>query len=119
MIKKLDYTYNDVKDDIITVYRSHKDTLNQTNIEASNDYMTDEFLGRKAFENELDEFFNVLSMCMAMVELALYDKYFFDTIGEMIGKYKEGYYNAYLSDAENRTDIDTDISKVEQYIKLQ
>lgn len=119
MIEKLNYTYNDVKDDIITVYRSHKETLNQANIETSNDYMTDEFLGQKAFENELDEFFNVLAMCVSMVELRLYDKYFFDEIQEMIGKYKNGYFDDYLADDENKADIDTDITKVEQYIKLQ
>lgn len=119
MIEKLNYTYNDVKDDIITVYRSHKETLNQANIEASNDYITDEFLGEKAFENELDEFFNVLSICMSMVELQLYDGYFFNEIQEMISRYKNGYFDEYLADNENQADIDTDISKVEQYIKLQ
>jgi hypothetical protein len=37
----------------------------------------------------------------------------------MIKKYKEGYYDAYLSTGENKTDIDTDTAIVEQYIKLQ
>lgn len=119
MIEKLNHTYDDVKDGIITVYRSHKETLNQANIEANNDYMTDELLGQKAFENELDEFFNVLSICISMVELQLYDGYYFDEIQEMISKYKDGYFDEYLADDENKADIDTDIAKVEQYIKLQ
>lgn len=118
MIKKTDITYDDIRDTLIRKYTSQKGNLSNNNIESYNDYITDEVYGEGAFKNEVDAFLHVLAICTALVELKLKDQYFFDDIQEMIGKYKDGYFNDYLADDENKVDIDTDISKVEQYIKL-
>lgn len=119
MIKKTDITYDDIRDTLIRKYTSQKESLNNENIESYNDYITDEVYGEGAFNNEVDAFLHVLAICMALAELKLKDQYFFDEIQEMIGKYKDGYFNDYLADNENKADIDTDISKVEEYIALQ
>lgn len=119
MIKKTDITYDDIRDTLIRKYTSQKERLNNKNIESYNDYITDEVYGEGAFKNEVDSFLHVLAMCVALVELKLKDQYFFDEIQEMIGKYKNGYFNDYLADDENKADIDTDLSTVEQYIALQ
>lgn len=118
MIKKTDITYDDIKDTLIRKYTDQKQRLNNENIESYNDYITDEVYGEEAFKNEAEAFLLILSICVALTELKLKDQYFFDEIQEMITKYKNGYYNNYLADDENKVDIDTDISTVEQYIKL-
>lgn len=119
MIKKTDITYEDVRDTIIRKYTDQKERLNNGNIESYNDYITDEVYGEGAFKNEVDAFLHILSICVALTALKLKDEYFFNEIQEMITKYKDGYFNNYLADNEKNTDIDTDISTVEQYIKLQ
>jgi hypothetical protein len=119
MIEKTDITYDDVKDQIIDKYLDQRERLTNENIESYNDYITDEVYGEGAFRNEVDAFLHVLPICVALAELKLKDQYFFDEIMEMIQKYREGYYGAYFSDEENKADIDTDITIVEQYIKLQ
>ena len=119
MIKKIDFTYEDATDDILDDYLDQKERLSNDNIESFNDYITDDVIGEGGFKNEVVEFFNILAICLAMVELKLYDKYFFDEIAEMIGKYKDGYYNNYLADNENIAQLDTNVAKIEQYIKLQ
>ena len=119
MIEKTDITYDDVRDALIWKYTHQKERLNNENIESYNDYITDEVYGEGAFKNEVDAFLHVLPICVALAELKLKDQYFFDEITEMIQQYKEGYYDAYFSDEENKTDLDKDIAIVEQYIKLQ
>lgn len=116
MLKKMEYPYDDIKDWVIRKYRSQKENLNNDNIQGFNDYITDEEMSEYSFKNEIHEFLNVLCICVALAELKLKDRYFFDKIVEMIKKYKDGYYNEYLADDENKADIDTDIAKVEQYI---
>ena len=118
MIKKINFTYEDATGDIIGNYLDQKERLSNANIESFNDYITDDVIGEGGFKNEVVEFFNILAICLAMVELKLYDKYFFDEIQEIISKYKDGYFNNYLADNENTTLLDTNVSKVEQYISL-
>ena len=119
MIEKTDITYNDVRDTLIHKYTHQKDNLTNKNIESYNDYITDEVYGEGAFKNEVDAFLHVLPICIAMAELKLKDQYFFDEIAEMINQYKNGYYDAYFSDEENKVKIEADIAIVEEYIKLQ
>lgn len=119
MIKKIDFTYEDTTDDILGKYLDQKERLNNANIESFNDYITDDVIGEDGFKNEIVEFFNILAICLAMVELKLYDKYFFDELQEMIAKYKDGYFNDYLADNENIAQLDTNVAKIEQYIKLK
>ena len=119
MIKKTDITYSDIRDTLIRKYTSQKENLNNKNIESYNDYITDEVYGEEAFKNEVEAFLHVLPICLALAELRLKDRYFFNNIKEMIEKYKSGYFNDYLADNENKTEIDTDIANVEQYIQLQ
>lgn len=116
MIKKTDITYDDVRDTLIHKYTAQKENLHNGNIESYNDYITDEVYGEGAFKNEVDAFLHVLPICVALAELKLKDQYFFDEIQEMNGKYKDGYFDEYLADDENKADIDTDIATVEQYI---
>lgn len=117
MIAKTDIAYDDVKDQIIGKYLDQRDRLHNGNIESFNDYITDDVYGEGAFKNEVDAFLHVLPICVALAELKLKDQYFFDEITEMIQKYREGYYDAYFSDEENKAEIDADIEKVEGYIK--
>jgi hypothetical protein len=119
VIKKTDITYDDVRDSLIRKYTHQKERLNNGNIESYNDYITDEICGEGAFKNEVDAFLHILSICVALAELKLKDQYFFDELKEMIGKYKDGYFDKYFTDDENKADIDADIAKVEQYIALQ
>ena len=119
MLEKTDIVYDDVRDTLIHKYTHQKENLTNENIESYNDYITDEVYGEGAFKNEVDAFLHVLPICVALAELKLKDQYFFDEIAEMIGKYKYGYYDDYLADDENKADIDTDISTVEEYIALQ
>lgn len=118
MLVKMEYPYDDIKDWVISKYRYQKENLNNNNIQGFNDYITDEEMGADSFENEVHEFLNVLCICIALAELKLNDNFFFNKIVEMIKKYKAGYYDDYLHDDENKKDIDTDIVKIEQYIKL-
>lgn len=117
MIEKTDITYDDVRDTLIRKYTDQRDRLTNDNIESYNDYITDEVYGRGAFENEVDAFLHVLPICVSLAELKLKDQYFFDEITEMIQQYREGYYDAYFSDEENKADLDSDIEIVEEYIK--
>lgn len=118
MIQKTDITYDDVRDAVIHKYTRQKDNLNNGNIESYNDYITDEVYGEGAFENEVDAFFHVLPICVALAELKLIDGYFFEKIAEMIARYKDGYYDQYFDDGESKILIDTDVAKVEEYISL-
>ena len=119
MIKKTDIAYDDVRDTLIHKYTHQKENLTNKNIESYNDYITDEVYGEGAFKNEVDAFLHILPICVALAELKLKDQYFFDEIEEMIQQYREGYYDAYFSDEENKVEIETDIAIVEKYIKLQ
>lgn len=116
MIQKTDITYDDVRDTLIRKYTSQKDNLNNGNIASYNDYITDEVYGEGAFKNEVDAFLHVLPICVALAELKLIDQYFFEEIAEMIAKYKEGYYDPYFDDGEDKHLIDTDAAIVEEYI---
>lgn len=115
MLEKMEYPYDDIKDWVIRKYRGQRENLTNENVQGFNDYITDEEMGAYSFKNEIHEFFNVLCICVALAELKLKDQYFFDKIAEMIPKYRNGYFDAYLSDDENRSDIDTDIAIVEEY----
>lgn len=118
MIEKTDITYDDIRDTLIRKYTTdQRERLNNENIESYNDYITDEVYGEGAFKNEVDAFLHILPICVALAGLKLIDQYFFDEIQEMIGKYKDGYYDNYFADDENKADIDTDITTVEEYIK--
>ena len=117
MIKKTDVTYDDIRDDLIISYTSQKERLNSTNIESYNNYITDEVLCEGAFKNEVDAFLHVLAICISMGKLSLYDKYFFDDVSTMIAKYKDGYYDPYFDDGEDKMLIDADIATVEEYIE--
>ena len=116
MIEKTNITYGDIRDTLIYKYTHQKENLHNGNIESYNDYITDEVYGEGAFKNEVDAFLHVLSICVALAELKLKDECFFNDIKEMIAKYKDGDYDNYFADAENKANIDTDIAKVEQYI---
>ena len=119
MIKKTDITYDDIRDTLIHKYTSQKENLHNRNIESYNDYITDEVYGEGAFKNEVIAFLHILPICVALAELKLKDQYFFDDIREMIGKYKEGYYDNYFADDENKADIEADILTVEQYVNCE
>ena len=116
MLVKMEYPYDDIKDWVLYKYRNQRENLTDKNIKSFNDYITDEEMEADWFKNEVHEFLGVLCICVALTELKLNDKYFFDKIKEMIVKYKDGYFDDYLSDDENKADIDTDVSKVENYI---
>lgn len=116
MIEKTDITYDDVRDTLIRKYTDQRENLHGGNIASYNDYITDEVYGEGAFKNEVDAFLHVLPICVALAELKLNDAIFFDDVTAMIQQYKEGYFDAYFADDENKAQIDADIEIVEQYM---
>ena len=117
MIEKTDITYDDVRNQLIRKYTDQKENLHNGNIESFNDYITDDVYGEGAFKNEVDAFLHVLPICVALAELQLIDQYFFGEITEMIAQYKEGYFDPFFDDGEDKALIDADIAMVEEYLE--
>ena len=119
-MEKLDFFYSEERDDLIKIYRHQKkasiDMNFKLNIANLNDYVTDEIIGEAGFENPIDSFYTVLSICLAMVELKEIDKYFFEEIIELSEKYKNGEFDNCFFDIEtDKKEIDKDLETVLNY----
>lgn len=85
-------SYSDIKTFISMNYNRDKDKIKEMGIEDYNDYMVDSVLGNESFEDETDEFMNILAICVVMKEMKLHDDYFFNILDELIIKYKNNEY---------------------------
>ena len=85
-------SYSDIKTFICMNYNRDKDKIKEMGIEDYNDYMVDSVLGNESFEDETDEFMNILAICVVMKEMKLHDDYFFNILDELIIKYKNNEY---------------------------
>ena len=117
MIKKVDYSYSEIRGSRINYYIDQKENLNNKNIESYNDYITDEVIGKYGFLNEIEEFFNILAICVGMAKINCYDEYIFNEIKIMIEKYKNKQYDKYLYDLNDKETINSDINTIEIYLK--
>lgn len=121
-MEKLDYLYSDIRHDMLLRYKSavqHSIDNNYIlNIINYNDYVTDEVIGEGGFKHPIDAFYNVLTICVSMVNFKLMDEYFFKDINNYIKKYHNGEYDKYLFNKEkDKKEIDKDINIVLNYYK--
>ena len=89
-----------IKDFIEANYVREKEKIDEIGIESFNDYIVDDVLGPSSFENEIEEFYNTLAICVIMKKLNLRDEYFFEVIDELMGIYKDGNYDKYITEKE-------------------
>lgn len=117
-MRKLDYLYSDIRDDLMNTYMDQKENLSNSNIASFNDYITDDVIGEGGFKHPLDGFYNVLTICLAMNKLNLMDEYFFEDIDDYIKCYNKGEYDNYLfNKKEDKKELDKDIKTVLNYYK--
>ena len=101
------------KDEIYHFY-SHFNKLDADTIEDANDHIIDVDLKKEHFDNPIEEFYNILSMCSYMANNDLYDEYFFETLNEIIEDYNKGIFDDYIDDKEL---IDKDIEEIKEHLK--
>ena len=109
-MKKENGSYKEIREFIEANYTREKEKIDEIDINDFNDYMVDDVLGNKTFENEVDEFLYTLSMCLIMKKMNLEDKYFFDSLKELTIYYKDGNYDEYLLDKNEKELIDKDLT---------
>lgn len=119
-MEKLDYLYADERDDLLKIYDDQKESSIKMNFKLNianlNDYVTDEIIGEGGFKHPLEAFYNVLSICLAMVKLKEMDEYLFEEVEETVEKYKNGEFDNYFFDIENdKKEIDKDLETVLNY----
>ena len=113
-MKKLNITYSRRKNDIFHYY-NHFDKIDVDNIEEVNDHIIDVDLKKEHFDDPLEEFYNIVSMCLFMVKNDLYDEYFFDTYKELLEDYSNGLFDEY--DIEDKETLDNDLNDINEYLK--
>jgi len=113
-MKKLNITYSRRKNDIFHYY-NHFDKIDVDNIEEVNDHIIDVDLKKEHFDDPLEEFYNIVSMCLFMVKNDLYDGYFFDTYKEILEDYSNGLFDEY--DIEDKETLDNDLNDINEYLK--
>ena len=106
--------YSDRKNEIYGFY-NHFDKVDVDNIEEVNDHIVDLDLKKEHFDDDLEEFFNITSMCSYMIENNLYDEYFFKTFREILDDYKNGLFDNY--DILDKEVFDNDLKEIEENIK--
>ena len=99
-MKKSSSSYKEIKEFIEANYKREEEKIKEIGIEDFNDYIVDDVLGNEAFSNEVDEFFYTLSICLVMKKMNLKDKYFIDSLKELLMYYNEGKYNEYIDESE-------------------
>ena len=112
-MNKPNIKYKVRKDEIYHFY-THHNKVDVDNIEEVNDHIVDVDLKKEHFDNPIEEFYNILSMCTYMVNNDLYDEYFFETLKEILEDYDKGEFDDYLDDKEL---IDSDIEEIKEYFK--
>ena len=88
---------------------------NNKNLLEVNDHIIDVDLKKEHFDDPLEEFYNIVSMCLFMVKNDLYDEYFFDTYKEILEDYSNGLFDEY--DIEDKETLDNDLNDINEYLK--
>jgi hypothetical protein len=104
--------YSDIKNEIYGYYK-HMGNIDIDNITDVNDHIIDEHLGNERFENNIEEFYILVSMCSYMVEHNLYDEYFFTSYEEVLEDFNNS--NSLLNEIEES--LKKDIDMISEYIK--
>ena len=117
-MNKVNILYKDRKEEINKYYNKYKD-IDIDNIQDINDKIVDKDLKKENFENPLEEFYNILSMCSYMIDNDLYDEYFFNTYEDILEEYEEGNYDDYFLDVNtDKKDISDEIYKINEYLAM-
>ena len=106
--------YSDRKNEIYGFY-NHFDKVDVDNIEEVNDHIIDADLKKEHFDDALEEFYNITSMCSYMIENELYDEYFFKTFKEILDDYRKGMFDNY--DIVDKETFENDLKDIEDSIK--
>ena len=104
--------YSNIKNEIEGYYK-HVGEINVDNITDVNDHIIDEHLGSERFENNIEEFYILVSMCAYMAEHNLFDEYFFSSYKELLEEFNST--KNLINDVEKVLEDDMDI--INEYIK--
>ena len=115
-MKELNVKYNDRKNEIIAFY-SHFDKVNVDNIEEVNDHIIDIDLKKEHFDDPLEEFYNIVAMCLFMSSKDLYDEYFFETYKEILDDYNNGAFSDYNWDSNDKEIFKKDLEEINEHLK--
>ena len=115
-MNKVSTSYKSRRDEIFGYYKKYK-KVDMDNILDINDKVVDKHIKKENFEHPLEEFYNMVSMCLYMIENDLYDEYFFDTYEDILEEYDEGNFDDYFLDIkEDKKLLDDDIYKINEYL---
>ena len=114
-MNKINVLYNDRKKEIYSFYNKHKD-IDLDNIQDINDSIIDGDLKKENFDNPLEEFYIIVSMCSYMIDNGLYDEYFFNTYDDILEEYETGKFDELFLDLSDKKDIEEDIYKINEYL---
>ena len=101
-MKKSSSSYKEIKEFIEANYKREEEKIKEIGIEDFNDYIVDDVLGNECFQNEVDEFLYTLSICLIMKKMNLEDKYFFDSLKDLLINYNKGVYDKYIDKSEKK-----------------
>ena len=76
-MNKLDFLYSERRDEVYDYYKE-LDHVDEDTIEEVNDNLIDSHFKKENFENPLEEFYIICSMCAYMTSIDVYDDYFKD-----------------------------------------
>lgn len=115
-MKNLNVKYSDRKKEIFHFY-SHFEKIDVDNIEEVNDHIIDIDLKKEHFDDPLEEFYNIVSMCLFMSSKELYDEYFFETYEEILNDYNNGEFDEYDLDINDKELFEKDLDEINEYLK--
>ena len=99
--------YSKRKEEIYSHYNRFK-KIDIDNLQEVNDKIIDSLLKKNYFKDDLEEFYNALSMCSYMIEHDLYDEVFFDDFDELLEEYKTHKFDNDIKDDKELLDKDVD-----------
>lgn len=115
-MNKLDFLYSERRDEVYDYYKE-VDHVDEDIIEEVNDKLIDSHFKKENFENPLEEFYIICSMCAYMTSIDVYDDYFFSSFDELLAEYNDGLYDDYFKDKEKDKEIlSHDISNITEFI---
>ena len=115
-MSRVNILYSVRKKEIYDYYNQYK-KIDMDSIQDVNDKIIDVHLKKENFDNPLEEFYNIVSMCSYMIDNDLYDEYFFNTYDEILEEYKSGDFDDdFLDINEDKKSIGEDIYKINEYL---
>ena len=114
-MNKVNVLYNVRRDEIYSFYNKYKD-IDMDSIQDVNDKIIDIHLKKENFDNPLEEFFNIVSMCSYMIDNYLYDEYFFNTYDDILEEYDTLKFDDLFLDISDKKALGEDIHKINEYL---